>query len=259
MAILFQFVLRLAFGLGVCLAVTSPRQVTSGFFRNHLYVTLGLCVLATLVAFSDTVQFDYRFALAAAVASYLGSVCWLYERSRPGLIAAGLVAIFALAGALFAEPPLLVPAEMVEVGLPLPAKVLWILTPLSSGLLLGFTLGTMFLGHWYLNTPTMQMTPLRKLLWLMIISLCLRTAVSGCGLWYTWNTDAGVVSASALFLVLRWMTGILAPFILAWMVARTLAIPNTQSATGILYVGVITTFTGELMSQLLSVQAVFPL
>ena len=61
------------------------------------------------------------------------------------------------------------------------------------------------------------------------------------------------------FLAIRWLSGIAAPLILAWMSWKTLQIPNTQSATGILYVAVITTFTGELSSQLLTAQVLYPL
>ena len=39
----------------------------------------------------------------------------------------------------------------------------------------------------------------------------------------------------------------------------TLKVPNTQSATGILYVAVITTFLGELSGQLLSATSGYPL
>ena len=46
---------------------------------------------------------------------------------------------------------------------------------------------------------------------------------------------------------------------LCWMTARTLKIPNTQSATGILYVVVIMSFTGELTAQLLSAGRAYPL
>ncbi len=49
MEILSQFLLRLAFGLAFGMAITSPQKVFSGFYRNHLYVTLGLATLATLV------------------------------------------------------------------------------------------------------------------------------------------------------------------------------------------------------------------
>jgi hypothetical protein len=41
---------------------------------------------------------------------------------------------------------------------------------------------------------------------------------------------------------------------MAW---QTLKIPNTQSATGILYVAVIAVFLGELTAQLLSGRMVF--
>ena len=50
MLLLTQFLLRLTFGLAVGMAVTSPRLVSSGYFRNHLYVTLGLSTLAALVS-----------------------------------------------------------------------------------------------------------------------------------------------------------------------------------------------------------------
>jgi len=39
----------------------------------------------------------------------------------------------------------------------------------------------------------------------------------------------------------------------------TLKVPNTQSATGILYAGVILAFLGELTSLLLSVDYLYPL
>jgi hypothetical protein len=40
MAILQEFLLRLAFGLAVGMGLTTWRLVSGGFFRNHLYVTL---------------------------------------------------------------------------------------------------------------------------------------------------------------------------------------------------------------------------
>jgi len=250
-AVLFQFVLRLAFGLAFAMAVTSPRQVTSGYYRNHLYVTLGLCALAAVVAFADPQQFDYRLALAAAIFSYLGSVCWLYGRNRAGIVFTGLVAAAALVAATLAGPPLSETAVS--------ARVLWWLTPASGGWVLGFTIAAMFLGHWYLNTPTMQMGPLRRLIVLMSLALIVRAVLCGLGLLWTVAAASDAAASETWFLVLRWLTGIVAPLVLAWMAWKTLAIPNTQSATGILYVAVITTFTGELMSQLLSVGAVYPL
>ncbi len=42
MALLTEFLLRLSFGLAAGMAIVPPRLVTSGYYRNHLYVTLGL-------------------------------------------------------------------------------------------------------------------------------------------------------------------------------------------------------------------------
>ena len=62
------------------MALTSPRWVTSGFYRNHLYVALGLTTLAGLAGLSAALT--WWPALVAAVASYLGAICWLYEKKK---------------------------------------------------------------------------------------------------------------------------------------------------------------------------------
>ncbi|MFO0883145.1 MAG: hypothetical protein U0894_02990 [Pirellulales bacterium] len=46
---------------------------------------------------------------------------------------------------------------------------------------------------------------------------------------------------------------------MSWMTWLTLKIPNTQSATGILYAGVILAFIGELTGQLMSLGGGWPL
>ena len=62
------------------------------------------------------------------------------------------------------------------------------------------------------------------------------------------------VSASAGW---RELFGVLG---LTWLTWQTLKIPNTQSATGILYAAVILAFIGELTtSQLLSAEARYPI
>ena len=62
-----------------------------------------------------------------------------------------------------------------------------------------------------------------------------------------------------LLVVLRWSFGMIGTMILIALAWQTLRIPNTQSATGILYVGVLAVFTGELAALLLSAQTTFPL
>jgi hypothetical protein len=60
-------------------------------------------------------------------------------------------------------------------------------------------------------------------------------------------------------LALRWLAGFAGTLLLIGMTWQTLKIPNTQSATGMLYVAVITTFLGELTAQLLSAESSYPL
>jgi hypothetical protein len=55
-----------------------------------------------------------------------------------------------------------------------------------------------------------------------------------------------------VFLSLRWLAGLIGTLGLAWMTWLTLKIPNTQSATGILYAAMILAFIGELTAQLMS-------
>ncbi len=248
MAILFEFLMRLAFGLALAMLLTSPVKVTAGFFRNHLYVVLGLAFLAFLVVFGSVAG---GVALGAALLSYAGSICYLYQSLRSGRVVLGLVSLATLVGVLLGTPQL-----VDSVSLSPLTRVLWLSDGPTSGLLLGVTLGAMLLGHWYLNTPSMQMAPLRRLLALMVAALFLRMLVCGIGLGATCMD--GPIPAP-WFVVLRWVTGLAAPLVMAWMVERTLRIPNTQSATGILYVAAVTVFTGELMSQLLSVTTTYPL
>src|SRR6185295_16265108 len=84
--ILIQFLLRLSFGLAVGMLVTPSRLVTSGFYRNHLYVLLGLNVLASLAAFTQPARYFWVLPVLAAILSYAGSVIWLYEKRQAGTI-----------------------------------------------------------------------------------------------------------------------------------------------------------------------------
>jgi hypothetical protein len=61
------------------------------------------------------------------------------------------------------------------------------------------------------------------------------------------------------WVLLRWSFGIIGVAVTLWMAWQTLKIPNTQSATGILYVSVIGAFIGELAASLLSAESAFPL
>jgi hypothetical protein len=285
MALLIQFLLRLSFGLAAGMAITSSKRVTSGYFRNHLYVTLGLTTLAALLSRSAAPEV-FWYAVSAAVFSYVGAVCWLYEMPTAGKVMLLLVVMTSYAGTehqisnrfelesqqvnfekYFSNPAAgetlsAAEAETMEKRVKLmgfSSGILQVVSNVSSGLLLGMTMAAMLLGHWYLNTPTMEMAPLQRLILAMGVAVVLRTVVSLLGLCGEIVSVDSVSTQWILFLVLRWTFGLVGVGALAWMAWQTLKIPNTQSATGILYVAVIGTFVGETMSLLLSAESLFPL
>jgi hypothetical protein len=252
MLLLVQFLYRLSFGMAAAMALTSPRLVTSGYYRNNCYVLLGMNLLAALATWSGTLDPTSAPpwpATAAAVASYFAAVLWLYEKPRAGVAALGLVSVLTLAGALLATP---------VGGKPSGAAWLAMADSAVAGLVLGITLAAMLLGHWYLNAPGMKINPLIRLTGLMGAAVAARVVVSGLGL-------AGHLGISTpdfvegLMIALRWISGVAGTTLLIVMARSTLRIPNTQAATGMLYVAVITTFLGELVGQLLSAKTVYPL
>jgi hypothetical protein len=253
MLLLVQFLFRLSFGMAAAMAVTSPRLVTSGYYRNNAYVLLGMNVLAALAAWSGAVDATLVppwIATTAAAASYVAAVCWLYEKPRAGTAALVVIAVLGLVGAVWATPVSGKPADAV-----------WLCRAdaAASGLLLGITMAAMLLGHWYLNAPGMKIAPLEKLNLLIGAAVVVRAVVCGLGLAGHLQTVEPVAFVQWLMIGLRWGAGILGTLGLVAMTRSTLKIPNTQAATGMLYVAVITTFLGELVGQLLSAANVYPL
>jgi len=114
----------------------------------------------------------------------------------------------------------------------------------TAALALGAVNAAMLLGHWYLVTPRLSPTPLRRLMWILIGSLVLQ----------------GVLFAVALVLVgsdpleggMGWLTwlrlgvGILLPIgitVLALLASRAASL---QASTGLLYVGLALIMAGSI-------------
>ena len=91
------------------MALTSPKQVDSGFFRVHLWVLLGLGTFGSLVAYSRQGMFDQPaivlgLAVTVTILSYVGSVVWLYEKPRIGLGVLIAIVACSIVLLLFAQP-----------------------------------------------------------------------------------------------------------------------------------------------------------
>jgi hypothetical protein len=256
--LLVDFLFRLTFGVAVAMALTPSRWVTSGFFRVHLWMLLGVQTLAALAAYSGD-AWPFRLAAVGAIASYVGAVIWMYERRLPGKTAIVLVALCALVGVITA----IMPPDSSPGGNEIEIAALLVADRIASGLLLGFVTASMLLGHWYLNTPTMKLEPLKRLIIFVAIAALARMGLCALGVWLEYDrhiagTNLMPLTTWGLFLALRWLSGLIGVLFLAWLTWQTLKIPNTQSATGILYAAVVLVFIGELTSQLLSAQSLYP-
>ena len=254
--ILIQFVFRLCLGLAVAMALTSPVQVNSGFFRVHLWVLLGLSTFGSLAAWSQQALFAQPtlvtgLAISVALLSYVGSVIWFYDRTRAGMATLVVIALLALVLLMFAHPSKNVVAA---------TGWCWLFVDIVSGsLLLGATFAAMLLGHWYLNSPGMKLDPLRWLLVLLAGSLVARALLGATGLSMHLAAGGGMSQFAWAATAMRWLAGVVGLGAMTWMTWQTLKIPNTQSATGILYVALVFVFLGELASAVLAFETAIPL
>jgi hypothetical protein len=177
------------------------------------------------------------------VLAYFAAVAWGLGLSRVGL---PLTALIAACGA----------AVLVVVSrAPIPA--LWLLNGsgrLASAFLMGSTLAAMLLGHHYLTAPAMSIEPLKRFVLCMAWGLAVRAALAAFGLGYYHGTvgPADDPTVSPLFLAVRWGMGVAGPAVAIWLAWKTVEIRSTQSATGILYIGMTLVLFGEMTALVLS-------
>ena len=251
------FAFRLTFGVGLAMRLIVSPTVSNGFFRVNLWILLGINTFAGLVLYGEITSrnqnYAYRFAtmtltVILLVTCYLGSVCWLYQWRRVGKMALTFIVASAITAAILTMPQRFHTSVHVILGL---------LDVVSSGFVLGFMLSAMLLGHWYLNTPSMELTPLNRLVLFILIATALRVLVCGTGS-VLLILESSISTLGATWLAFRWLAGLLGPLAIAWFTRLTLRVPNTQSATGLLYAGVIVTFMGELIAAMVSAESQYP-
>ena len=235
MRLLLEFLCRFGWGMALGLVATPAAVVPGGFFRVNLLVVMGLATFAALLAPTAAAGRTWFLPATAAVAAWMGSVAWFGERRWAGMtLSAFSAAALAAAVAVLAASPWAMAAALV------------------SGLVTGLTVHAMLLGHWYLNAPGMRVDALRRMIDLALAAWAAQVAIAVGGL-LPWRPPAD--AATAALLSLRWLAGLVGLPVLLVMARRTLEIPNTQSATGILYVACLAAILGELTAQLLAAAA----
>jgi hypothetical protein len=130
-----------------------------------------------------------------------------------------------------------------------PYDVFALLAPPLGALALGGADSAMLLGHWYLVTPKLSTAPLRNASLVVVVAVVLQLVVVLATVMrgeLSGTTQTGLVVAIGI----RVGVGLLMTLgvaIAAWWTARL----NTQSSTGLLYVGLGTALAGEISARVL--------
>ena len=236
MRLLVDFLCRFGWGMAAALAVTPATLVPAGFFRVNLLVVLGLASVAAFLARAEMAGPAWILTAIAAVVAWVGSIAWFGERTRAGMALCRITALLLAAATVLVQPR----PGAAAAG-----------TALVSGLVVGLTVHAMLLGHWYLNAPGMSVAALRRMIdwalaaWGVQLVLSLAAAANGP------SSVPPIGGTATALLSLRWLAGLVGLPVLLVMSRKTLDIPNTQSATGILYVACLAAILGELTAQLL--------
>jgi len=247
-----QFTLRLIVGISFMWVVMPRRDVTCGFFRIQMMLTLGLSVLAALTFGRDAIPLppgDPLFSVTTArivcgvmaALSYAGAVVWMLARRTSG--DAIIFLIFGISTVCLSS--MVATTESLTTG----HGWMILISELVTASILGSTMTGMLLGHWYLTATTMSIKPLSTLtLWVGACAV-IRLLVSASA--YLAYAPQMPSSTEYVWLALRWIAGVIGPLAVFAMTWKILKFRNTQSATGVLFVGVILTFLGELSALLL--------
>ena len=239
-----QFALRLLCGISLMWCVMPRAQVTSGFFRIQSLVALGLGILAALSVGTWNQGISLPVAPATicigmAVLAYFGSVFWRIEWRPYGTVVA--FGIAAPVRRMFA-------ADLWSYSRPVPLRCELRRNSFRPDNWARPSPRCCW-GTGILTAPTMSIEPLSQLNKVFCGIGVVRLIVSSIGL-----AIAGAAIQSQthwVWLALRWSAGIVGPLLMCWMVSRILKYKNTQSATGVLFAGVILVFIGEMTAALL--------
>ncbi len=257
MGVFFLFLIALALGSLTTLYWIPEDDLGRGYFVTNALIVLVLLALAvTVQILHPFAPFGGRGRLGAALLWTALGASFLYygaiwkERWRAGRWAAALAIAAALPAMLLAGRSLV----RGEVALPFREPLL-LATLCASALLLGWSLVTMLLGHWYLVSPRLTFRHLVVFCQVLLGLVVARLLLVGATLWaaasvgelvepHPWRLLVGF-EGEAMFFWFRLLWGLALPLLMALMALHCARRRSNQSATGILYVLVVGALVGE--------------
>lgn len=258
--IAFLYFGYIAWGCLALLPLVSLKEIGKGFYRFFGFLCLGLDTLSVGIALYEGQAFSesYRYAAWALASSLFFTLCFtvaLKARFRPLVWTAYFLAI--LSGAVsLAYFPCREIQSLFFSGF----------HALTSALVLGAGVLAMMLGHWYLVTPKLSITPLKRYsaAYILLTALTALKLALSYHLFVGWGlrpvTQGGVLlmGEDMIFVLFRVTWGVLAPLAAAYFIWGTVKIKSTQSATGILYPSMVCTIIGEGMGLFLTLSTGVP-
>lgn len=265
---------ELAFGGTLALSIPPFFKVERGFYKSSAGVYLGAGLLnaiglAMLAARAQPSSQPSPAGLWAA-AGVWGAFClvlgaylytlwtdsgYLRARSYTLTLACGLAAV--IVSVLTIEPA--------SAGFLLVLS--YCLSAIASSLVLGLVSAGLMFGHWYLIDPNLPVDYLRSLVRLLGFALIADLAVlvlivGALGLFGSGGAGAAVgtlLGSHMPLLEMRLLLGPVASIALVWMALRTLEIPQTMAATGLLYIALMSVMVGELLGHFIMFRTAVPL
>jgi len=237
--LLTMYVFSLLFPL--CLWNNVKTPVPSPYHKYHLRITNIISGIAVVCLMFLDIAFSTKMVILFWKANLLGISRFYWKKPYPRMAVMSLPALFGTVG-LF----LLYREWGLDAGLGLIAGLL-------SGLLLCYSVYTMYLGHWYLNVPGLPILHLKtavktfaivivvRLIYL-VLSLCISSVwVRGEPV----SATSFLMTLDGFLLFVPVFFGVLLPLVSLYFVWGTLEVKSTQSATGILYVILIAVLLGQ--------------
>ena len=250
----------MAWGCFVLLPVVKLQEVGQGFYRffGFLCVTLQTLALGLALFMGSDFDASYRQAAEALGISLFFTLCFTVALKIR--VRWFLWTCFGLAGSSGAAALGYLPwkGETAPLFLGIHA--------LSAGLVLGAGILAMMLGHWYLVTPKLSITPLKRYsagyilltVWMALQLTAAYFVYVGPGAQALTASGGRLIHEEVIFTLFRVAWGILPPLGLAYWIWETVKMKSTQSATGILYAAMVCTIVGEGMGLYLTLQTGVP-
>ena len=260
---------QLAVGGALGLAVPPFRALDRGFYRSSggIFAGFALAFAVTNGVLSWQVGgLEGRagvelalWILFAALFVWYTALLW----GERGLLRARVFTATLLVGfvALIVSAETFAPASFVG-----PIRWLYPLPFITAAASLGAVATGMLLGHWYLIDLGLSIDPLARLLRFFVWAAALHLLVLGIvslGAWASGGAARDAVTAlvtehRTLFAA-RLLLGPVPALIIAWLIQRTLQIPQTMAATGLFYVAILFVMVGEMLGRLVLYQTGLPL